>query len=173
MYSRVAAIKSEEPRALQGQAVSQYMLGNFREGDAVAEKLLAAGASFSFPIAHFHAMTTCVGTLTVQRGKIAYTGGKDDGFEVGPTDFIGVDVRNLSKGLMANEKLPDYPVLVVRWRGPKGKENSYQMLPYQFSQNPNMSGKNFTSAFPMDSSDVSRMRGFEQSVFSLILKYVK
>jgi hypothetical protein len=36
-----------------------------------------------------------------------------------------------------------------------------------------MSGKNFTSAFPMDSSDVSRMRGFEQSVFSLILKYVK
>jgi hypothetical protein len=172
-YTRAAAINAGEPRVLQGQALAHYMLGDFVEGDAAAEKLLASGAPFAFPIAHFHLMATCTGTLTVQHGKLAFSGGKGDGFEVGPEGLGAVEVRKVTKGFMTNEVVPDWPVLNVRWRGPNGKENKYQMLPYMYSKQQSLSGKNFASAFPMDDSDVQQMQKFEQSVLALIQKYVK
>jgi hypothetical protein len=172
-YTRAAATNANEPRVLQGQAMSHYMLGDFVEGDTAAEKLLASGAPFAFPSAHFHAMTTCTGTLTVQRGKLAFSGGKGDGFDVGPEGVVAVEVRRISKGVMTNEKIPDWPVLEVRWRGPNGKENKYQMLPYKYSKQQSLSGKNFASTFPMDDSDVQQMQKFEQSVLALIQKYLK
>lgn len=172
-YRKAEALSPGEPRVLQGEAISHYMLGDFVEGDSAAEKLLASGGPLAFPIAHFHSMGTCTGTFTVQHGKLAFTGGKGDGFEVGPDGVAGVDVKKLSKGVMANEELPDWPVLEVRWRGPNGKENKYQMLPYMYSKQQSLSGKNLASAFPMDDSDVRQMQKFEEAVLVLIQKYVK
>lgn len=172
-YKRAAALDANDPRVLQGQALSHYMLGDFVEGDAAAEKLLSSGGPFTFPIAHFHAMSTCTGLLTIQHGKLAYSGGKSDGFDIGPDGFVGIEVRKLAKGLVTVEKLADWPVLEVRWRGQNNKENKFQMLPYMFSKQQSLSGKNFASAFPMDDSDAREMQKFEQSVVQLIQKFLK
>jgi hypothetical protein len=150
------------------------MLGDFIEGDDLAEKLLRGGGSFSFPIAHYHSMGTCTGVLVIQRGKLTFSGGKGDGFDVAPQGLAEVDVRKISKGMMANEKIPDVPIIDIRWRDAGGHEKDYQMLPYMYSkQQQLLSGKNFASAFPMGDSDVQEMEKFEDSMAALINKYVK
>lgn len=172
LYNQAGATSPADPRVLQGQALSHYMLGDFPEADTAAEKLLATGGAFTFPVAHFHAMTTCTGEFTLQHGKVSYSGGKDP-FDVDGAGFLGVEVRQLSKGMMANEKLPDYPILEVRFRSAKGKEDKYQILPKLFSKQPSLSGKNFGSMFPMDDSDIREMQKFEQAMRTLMQKYVK
>ena len=106
-YKHAASMNPNELRALQGEALSHYMLGDFIEGDEITDKLLQAGGSFSFPIAHFHSMGTCTGEFKIQRGKLAYSSGKGDGFDIGPQGLVEIEVKKLSKGMMANEKLPD------------------------------------------------------------------
>lgn len=173
-YKQAAAINPNEPRVLQGEALSHYMLGDFIEGDDLTEKLLQGGGSFSFPIAHYHAMGTCTGELVIQRSKLTFSGGKGDGFDVTPQGLAGVEVRKISKGMMANEKIPDLPIIDIRWRDSGGHEKDYQMLPYMYSkQQQLLSGKNFASAFPMGDSDVQEMQKFEESMAALINKYVK
>jgi len=82
--------------------------------------------------------------------------------------------RKISKGMMANEKIPDLPIIDIRWRDSGGHEKDYQMLPYLYSkQQQLLSGKNFASAFPMDDSDVQQMQKFEESMVALIQKYAK
>ena len=147
------------------------MLGDFPEADTAAEKLLATGGAFTFPVAHFHAMTTCTGEFTLQHGKVSYSGGKDP-FDVDGAGFLGVEVRQLSKGMMANEKLPDYPILEVRFRSAKGKE-TISDPPKAVLQTAEPSGKNFGSMFPMDDSDIREMQKFEQAMRTLMQKYVK
>lgn len=172
-YNQAAAINANEPRVLQGQALSHYMLGDFLEGDEIADKLLQAGGSFSFPIAHFHPMGICTGELKIQRGKLAYTSEKGDGFDVDAQGIGGIEVKKISKGMMANEKLPDWPMLNIRFRDSGGHEKDYQMLPYGYSKEQTLSGKNLASAFPMGDSDVQETQKFEESVAALIQKYVK
>ncbi len=173
-YKRAAALNPNEPRVLQGQAFSHYMLGDFIEGDELVEKLLQGAGSFSFPIAHYHSMGICTGELKIQRSKLTFSGGKGDGFEVAPQGLAEVEVRKISKGMMANEKIPDLPIIDIRWRDPGGHEKDYQMLPYMYSkQQQLLSGKNFASAFPMGDSDVQEMQKFEESMVTLIQKYVK
>lgn len=172
-YNQAAAINANEPRVLEGQALSHYMLGDFLEGDEIADKLLQAGGSFSFPIAHFHPMGICTGELKIQRGKLAYTSEKGDGFDVDAQGMGGVEVKKISKGMMANEKLPDWPMLNIRFRDSGGHEKDYQMLPYGYSKEQTLSGKNLASAFPMGDSDVQQTQKFEESVATLIQKYVK
>ena len=62
-YKNAAAVNPNDPRVLQGEALSHYMLGDFLEGDKLADKLLQSGGTFSFPIAHFHGMGLCTGEL--------------------------------------------------------------------------------------------------------------
>jgi hypothetical protein len=47
------------------------------------------------------------------------------------------------------------------------------MLPYMYSKDQSLSGKNLASAFPMGDSDVNEMQKFEESMGALINKYVK
>jgi hypothetical protein len=47
------------------------------------------------------------------------------------------------------------------------------MLPYMYSKQQSLSGKNFASAFPMDDTDILEVQKFEQSMVSLVQKYVK
>lgn len=98
---------------------------------------------------------------------------KGDGFEVTPANLGEVGVHKLSKPIMANEKAPDWPVLEIVWRDSGNHEKKYQMIPYLYSKQQNMSGKNFISAFPMDDSDVAQMQKLEQSLLALIQKYLK
>ena len=75
---------------------------------------------------------------------------------------------------MANEKIPDLPIINIRWRDPGGHEKDYQMLPYLYSkQQQILAGHNFASAFPMGDSDVMQMQKFEDSMVALINKYAK
>jgi curli biogenesis system outer membrane secretion channel CsgG len=171
-YKHAAAINANDQRILEGEALSHYMLGDFIEGDELADKLLRSGGTFSFPIAHFHGMGTCTGEMKIQLGKLAYSSQKGDGFDVGPQGVAGAEVKMISKGMMANEKLPDWPMLNIRWRD-GGKEKDYQMLPYGYSKNPSLGGKNIGSAFPMGDSDVRDMQKFEQSIAVLIQKYAR
>jgi curli biogenesis system outer membrane secretion channel CsgG len=173
-YTQAAAINPNDPRVPQGQALSHYMLGDFIEGDESAEKLLHGGGTFTFPVAHYHGMGICNGELKIQQGKLTYSGGKGDGFDVTPQGLASVEARKISKGVVANEKIPDLPIINIRWRDPGGHEKDYQMLPYMYSkQQQLLSGKNFASAFPMGDSDVQQMQKFEESVVKLIQKYVK
>src|SRR5665213_77266 len=173
-YKQAAAINPNDPRVLQGQALSHYMLGDFIEGDELAEKLLQGGGSFTFPIAHYHAMGTCTGELKIARGKLTFSSGKGDGFEVASQGLAEVSARKISKGMMANEKIPDLPIIDIRWRDSSGHEKDYQMLPYMYSkQQQLLSGKNFASAFPMGDSDVQQMQKFEESMATLIQRNVK
>jgi curli biogenesis system outer membrane secretion channel CsgG len=173
-YKKAAAINPNEPRALQGEALSHYMLGDFLDADKLSDKLLQSGGTFTFPIAHFHGMGLCTGELKIQHGKLAYSGGKGDGFDVAPQGVVSVEARKISKGMMANEKIPDLPIIDIRWRDSGGHEKDYQMLPYLYSkQQQLLSGKNFASAFPMDDSDVQQMQKFEESMVALINKYAK
>src|SRR5579859_4453099 len=150
------------------------MLGDFIEADKLADKLLHAGGTFSFPIAHFHAMGICTGDLKIQRGKLAYTGGKGDGFDVTSQGIVTIEARKISKGMMANEKIPDVPIINIQWRDSGGHAKDYQMLPYLYSkQQQILGGHNFTSAFPMGDSDVLQMQKFEESMVALIQKYAK
>jgi hypothetical protein len=111
--------------------------------------------------------------MKIQRGKLAYTSQKGDGFDVGPQGLGDIQVKMISKGMMANEKLPDWPMMNVRWRDAGGHEKDYEMLPYGYSKEPSLSGKNIGSAFPMGDSDVRNMQKFEGSMVALIQKYVK
>ena len=173
-YKKAAAINPNEPRALQGEALSHYMLGDFLDADKLSDKLLQSGGTFAFPIAHFHGMGLCTGELKIQHGKLAYSGGKCDGFDLAPQGVVSVVARKISKGMMANEKIPDLPIIDIRWRDSGGHEKDYQMLPYLYSkQQQLLSGKNFASAFPMDDSDVQQMQKFEESMVALIQKYAK
>lgn len=172
-YNQAAAINANEPRVLQGQALSHYMLGDFLEGDEVTDKLLQSGGSFSFPIAHFHPMGLCTGELKIQRGRLTYTSEKGDGFDVDAQGLGGIEVKKISKGMMANEKLPDWPMMNIRFRDSGGHEKDYQMLPYGYSKEQTLSGKNLASGFPMGDSDVQEMQKFEESTVVLINKYVK
>jgi hypothetical protein len=55
-----------------------------------------------------------------------------------------------------------------------GHEKDYQMLPYMYSkQQQLLSGKNFASAFPMGDSDVQEMQKLEESMVTLVQKYIK
>jgi hypothetical protein len=132
-YNQAAAINPSEPRALQGQATAHYMMGDFIEGDEIAEKLLQTGSPLVLPLAHYHSMGTCTGRLTIQRGKLVYDSDKSDGFDVAPGALAGVEVRKISKPMMANEKAPDWPIIEIRWRDSGGHEKKYQMLPYMYS----------------------------------------
>jgi tetratricopeptide (TPR) repeat protein len=170
-YKAAAKMSPNDPRALQGIALSHYMIGDFVEADDAAEKLLASGGSLSFPIAHFHAMGLCTGVLTIQKGKLAYSG-TSDAFEIGPNAGVAVEIHK-PKGMIANEKLPDWPILDIRGRAAEGKEKKAQMLPYNFCKQQNRSGKNIGSAFPMDDSDVAQMEKFERSMAALIQKFVR
>jgi curli biogenesis system outer membrane secretion channel CsgG len=172
-YQQAAAINPNEPRVIQGQALSHYMMGDFIEGDQSAEKLLQMGSALTVPIAHYHSMGTCTGQLTLQRGKLAFVSNKSDGFEIAPGGLAGVEVHKISKPMMANEKAPDWPVLEIRWRDAGGHEKKYQMIPYMYSKQQSLSGKNFASAFPMDDSDVREMQKFEQSMATLVQQYMK
>jgi len=172
-YKQAAAINPNEPRVLQGEALSHYMMGDFIEGNDSADKLLQAGSPLTVPIAHYHSMGTCTGQLTIQRGKLAFLSDKSDGFEVTPAGLAAVEVRKISKPMMANEKAPDWPVLEIKWRDSGGHEKKYQMIPYMCSKQQSLSGKNFASAFPMDDSDVREMQKLEQSMLAMIQKYVK
>ena len=171
-FGKAAAIDPNEPRVLQGEALSHYMLGDFLEGDEAAEKLLQGGGTLSVPIAHFHPMGLCTGELRIQRGKLVYTSVKGDGFDVGPQGLDGIEVKKISKGMMANEKLPDWPMINIRWRD-GGHEKDYQMLPYGYSREQTLSGKNLASGFPMEDSDVQQTQKLEESMVALIQKYVK
>jgi hypothetical protein len=75
--------------------------------------------------------------------------------------------------MMANEKIPAWPILEIRWRDSGGHEKKYQMLPYMYSKQQSLGGKNFGSAFPMDDSDVQQAQKLEQSMANLIQKYVR
>ena len=173
-YKNAAAVNPNDQRVLQGEALSHYMLGDFIEGDKLSDRLLQAGGTFSFPIAHFHGMGICTGELKIQRGKLAYSGGKGDGFDVTSQGVAAVEARKISKGMMANEKIPDLPIINIRWRDPGGHEKDYQMLPYLYSkQQQILAGHNFASAFPMGDSDVMQMQKFEDSMVALINKYAK
>jgi len=86
------------------------MMGDFIEGDDSAEKFLGTGSPLKISIAHYHSMGKCTGSLAVQRGKLAFISDKGDGFEIPPGGLAGAEVRKISKGMMANEKLPDWPV---------------------------------------------------------------
>jgi curli biogenesis system outer membrane secretion channel CsgG len=172
-YKQAAAISPSEPRVLQGEAVSHYMMGDFLEGDESAQKLLQAGEALTVAVAHYHNMGTCTGQLSIQRGKLAFLSDKSDGFDIGPAGLEGVEVHRISKPLMANEKAPDWPVLEVKWHDAGGHEKKYQMIPYMYSKQQSLGGKNFASAFPMDDSDVREMQKLEQSMLTMIQKYVK
>lgn len=171
-YKHAAATNPNDRHVLAGEALSHYMLGDFLEGDELSGKLLESGGAFTFPIAHFHGMGICTGELRIQRGKLTYSTQKGDGFDVGPQGVTGVEVKMISKGMMANEKLPDWPMLNIRWRD-GGKDKNYQMLPYGYSKQPSLSGKNIGSAFPMGDSDVHDLQKFEESMAALIQKFVR
>src|ERR1017187_1898242 len=172
-YNHAAAINPNDQRVLEGEALSHYMLGDFIEGDQFSEKLLQSGDAFTVPIAHFHPMGTCTGELKIQHGKLVFSSQKGDGFDVGPQGVVEIDVKKISKGMMANEKLPDWPMINLRWRESDGHEKDYQMFPYGYSKEPSLSGKNIGSTFPMGDSDVHNMQKFEESMVALIQKYVK
>lgn len=172
-YNQAAAISPNEPRVFQGQATAHYMMGDFIEGDESAEKLLSSGGPLVLPMAHYHSMNTCTGRFTIQRGKLAYSSDKSDGFEVGPGALAGVEVRKISKPMMANEKAPDWLIIEVRWRDSGGHEKKYQMLPYMYSKQQSLAGRNFASAFPMDDADLQQMQKLELSLVTLIQKYVR
>ncbi len=172
-YNQAATINASEARVLRGQAISHYMMGDFIEGDDSTEKLLRSGSLLEVPIAHLHAMGTCTGQLNIQRGKLTFVSDKGDGFDIVPSSLAGVEVRKISKPMMANEKLPDWPVLEIRWRDSGGHDKKYQMIPYTYSKQTSLSGKNFASAFPMDDSDVAQMQKLERSMLAFIQKYVQ
>ena len=172
-YNQAGATNPSDPRVLQGQTATHYMMGDFIEGDDTAEKLLATGSALKLPVAHYHSMGICTGQLSIQRGKLAYVSDKGDGFDIAPGNLAGVEVRRMPKPMMANEKAPDWLVLEIRWRDSGGHEKKYQMLPYMYSKQQSLSGKNFASAFPMDDSDLQQMQKLEQSMLALMQKYVR
>jgi hypothetical protein len=118
-------------------------------------------------------MGLCTGELKIQRGRLTYTSEKGDGFDVDAQGLGGIEVKKISKGMMANEKLPDWPMMNIRFRDSGGHEKDYQMLPYGYSKEQTLSGKNLASGFPMGDSDVQEMQKFEESTVVLINKYVK
>jgi len=172
-YRQAAAINPNEPRVLQGEAIAHYMMGDFIEGDESAGRALETGASLSTPVAHYHSMGLCTGELSVQPGKLAFKTDKGDGFEIAPGNLAGITIHRLRQPFIANEKTPDWPVLEIRWRDASGHEKKYEMLPYIYSKQQSLSGKNLASAFSMDDSDVREMQKFEQSLVTLIQKYLK
>ncbi len=172
-YKQAAAINPSDPRVLQGQTLAHYMLEDFIEGDESAEKLLQTGSTLTIPIAHYHSMGTCTGQLVIQQGKLSFRSEKSDGFEVAAADLGGIEVLRLPKPKIANEKAPDWPVLEIRLRDAKGKEKKYEMLAYAFCKQRGEGGKNFASAFPMDDSDIADAQKLENSMLTLIQKYVK
>jgi curli biogenesis system outer membrane secretion channel CsgG len=173
-YNQAAAMNPNDIHVLAGEAVSHYALGDFLEGDDFAEKLMQKNGALSFPVAHYHGMGLCTGQLTIQKGKLAYTGGNGDAFDVAGQGVSDVQVRKISKGMMANEKIPDLPVINIRFRDSGGKEKDYQLVAYMYSKDASTtSGKNLASAFPMGDSEIRDMQKFEESMTGLINKYVK
>ena len=172
-YNQAASINAGDARALQGRALTHYMLGDFLEGDEDADKLLQSGSALNIPVAHYHNMGLCTGKLVIQRGRLVYQSDKGDGFDVAAGSLASIAVHRLSKPFMANEKAPDWPVLQIHWRDASGHDKKYEMLLYQFSRQQTLSGKNFASAFPMDDSDLAQMSKLEQSLATLAQKYVK
>jgi curli biogenesis system outer membrane secretion channel CsgG len=172
-YGKAAALNSQDARVLQGQATTHYMMEDFIEGDDSANKLLQTGGQFSLNIAHYHAMGLCKGQMVIQKGKLIFRSGSQDGFELSATDLEAVEVRNLPKSFMVNEAVPDWPVLEIVVRDAKGHSKKYEMLPYEYSKQQNPRGKNFASAFPMDDSDLHEVQKFERSVVTLIQQYIR
>ncbi|WP_348263932.1 LPS assembly lipoprotein LptE [Telmatobacter sp. DSM 110680] len=173
-YKHAAALGPSDVRVLAGEALSHYALGDFVEGDGIAEKLIQSDGALIFPIAHYHGMNLCTGQLTIQKGKLAYTGGNGDGFDISGSAVSDVQVRKISKGMMANEKIPDLPIINIRFKDAGGKEKDYQMLPYMYSKDASTTtGKNLASAFPMGDSEIRDMQKFEDSVVQLIHKFVR
>ncbi len=172
-YTQAAKINPNEPRVLQGQAATHYMLGDFMEGDEIADKALQAGATLTVPVAHYHSMGLCVGQLIIQRSKLVYKTDKPDGFDIAPAGLLEIGVRRLSKPIMANEAAPDWPVLFLKIRDAGGHEKKYEILPYVYSKQHGSTGKNFASAFDMDDSDITQLRKLENSLVAQIQKYVK
>lgn len=172
-YMQAAVINPNDPRVLEGQAGSHYMMGDFIEGDESAEKLLQAGGSLTVPVAHHHSMGLCIGQLVIQRGKLTYKTKNPDGFEIAPSNLQEIDIRRLSKPMIANETVPNWLILEIRFRDPGGHEKKYDMLPYVYAKQHGSTGKNFASTFEMDDSDLLEMQKFEHSMLALIQKYVK
>jgi curli biogenesis system outer membrane secretion channel CsgG len=173
-YKQAGAMNPNDVHVLAGEAISHYALGDFLEGDDLAEKLMQKNGALTFPVAHYHGMGLCTGQLTIQEGNLAFTGGNGDAFDVAGQGISEVQVRKISKGMMANEKIPDLPIINIRFRDSGGKEKDYQMLAYMYSKDGSTtSGKNLASAFPMGDSEIRDMQKFEESMASLIKKYVK
>jgi curli biogenesis system outer membrane secretion channel CsgG len=172
-YSQAAAFSPSDARVLQGQAFAHYMMGDFLEGEDTAEKLLRGSSQFSIPVAHYHSTSLCTGTLVLQQGKLTYKSDKGDGFDVAAASLTSIDVHKLSKPFMANEKAPDWTVIEIHWRDPGGHEKKYEILPYMYSRQQSLQGKNFASAFPMDDSDLGEMSKIEQSIVKLAQEHMK
>ena len=125
------------------------------------------------PVAHHHSMGLCIGQLVIQRGKLTYKTKNPDGFEIAPSNLQEIDIRRLSKPMIANETVPNWLILEIRFRDPGGHEKKYDMLPYVYAKQHGSTGKNFASTFEMDDSDLLEMQKFEHSMLALIQKYVK
>lgn len=172
-YNKAAATNPTDPHVLQGQATAHYMIGDFLEGDESADKLLQNGGVLIIPVAQSHSMGLCRGALSIQHGKLAFVCESAEGFDIMPNGLVAAEVHKIDKPFIANEKLPDWPVVEIKVRDAGGKEKKYQLVPYMYSKQQSASGKNLASAFPMDDSDVAEMQKQEQSIVSMIHKYVK
>ena len=172
-YNKAAATKAADVRVLQGQATAHYMMGDFLEGDESADKLLQNGGTLTVAVARSHPMGLCRGTLSIQRAKLTFVCESVEGFDITSNSLIAAEVHKIDKPFIANEKIPDWPVVEIRVRDAGGKEKKYQVVPYMYSKEQSATGKNLGSAFPMDDSDVAQMQKQDQSIVTMIHKYVK
>jgi curli biogenesis system outer membrane secretion channel CsgG len=117
-YQKALALKPNDPELLDRVASAHLFLKDFAEAETLAEKILGQGAPLTIPrVGHQHFSGQCVGELVIQKGQLSFrtkTGQHD--FKLAPADIV-----EIRQAIMPQN-------IVLRWRGPDGKEKKYDLL---------------------------------------------
>jgi curli biogenesis system outer membrane secretion channel CsgG len=156
-YQKALALKPNDPELLDRMATAHLFLKDFTEVEELAEKILDQGAPLTIPMAHQHFTGQCRGELVIQKGQLSFrtkTGEHD--FKLAPANIVQMQQAIVPQNI------------VLRWRGPDGKEKKYDLLmPGLFKKNP------LTGAPEIDAQGMKDTIKATRIVLRLVQEYVK
>lgn len=123
-FQQANQLKPNDPDIVARIAKAQLFLRNFYELETIYENMLNQDVPITIDVYHHHFIGSCVGTLSIERGRLSYYPQKGDhGFQLSFQEIRRIEVSEETT-----------PSLHLRFLGTDNKEKKYNFTPVAFTQ---------------------------------------
>jgi len=130
-YRRAMAAEGESAPLLEKLSQSLFATRDFLEGEKTAERIVAAGNSYSTMMIHRHGFGRCLGHLRIGPQKLAFQATTGDHvLSLDPSQIIRFDEVSAT-GFGAGR---DVPALEVTYRDVKGDEEKFTLMAMAYAK---------------------------------------